>query len=80
MARQAGLDFNFGFGGTVAGATSTPGTVAFSMSGKGPALAWTEFLKAFESGANAVSVDTARMLSNDGKSYDVTVNGKAFTQ
>ncbi len=80
LARQSGLDFSFGFGESVAGTTTTPGTVAFAMSGKGPALKWAEFLKAFESGANAVSVDVARMRSNDGKSYDMTINGKAFTQ
>lgn len=80
LARQSGLDFSFGFGATAAGTTTTPGSVAFTMSGKGLILKWIEFLKAFESGVNTVSVDTARMTSGDGKSYDVTVNGKAFTQ
>lgn len=80
LARQYGLEFSLNFGVGASGSTTTPGTVAFSASGKGPGGKWAEFLKAFESGRHIVSLGEVRMATVDGKSYDVNIDGKVFSQ
>lgn len=80
LARQYGLEFSLNFGAGVSGTTTTPGSVAFTASGKGPSAKWAEFLKAFESGKRIISLGEVRMATVDGKSYDVNINGKVFSQ
>ncbi len=80
FARQYGLDFSFTFGESTRGASTTPGYVAFSASGKGQGDKWVDFLKAFESSPNVVAVDTVQMRAGTAGSYDVTINGKVFSQ
>ncbi len=79
-ARLYGLDFGFAFGESVKGATTTAGTVAYSMSGKGPLGKWIDFLAAFEGGAPLAGIDKAVFASPDGKSYEATINGNIFSQ
>lgn len=79
-ARLYGLDFGFAFGETVRGSTTTPGTVAYVMSGKGPLGKWLDFLAVFEKGAPLASVEGAVFSSTDGKTYEAKINGNVFSQ
>lgn len=80
LARQYGLEFSLNFGAGTPGTTTTPGSVAFAAAGKGPGAKWAEFLRAFESSKRVVSLDQVRMATVDGKSYDVNIDGKVFSQ
>ena len=79
-ARLYGIDFAFAFGDSVRGSTTTAGMIAYTMSGKGPADKWVDFLRAFESGAPLTSVEKAVFSSTDGKEYEVKINGNIFSQ
>lgn len=80
LARRHNLEFGFSFGVSVPGTVDTPGTLAFSASGKGAAEPWFDFMREFESGQYLVGLDSLRMTSADGKRYDTAINGKIFTQ
>jgi hypothetical protein len=79
-ARLYGIDFGFAFGESVRGSTTTAGTIAYTMSGKGTADKWMDFLRALESGTPLASVEKAIFSSADGKEYEVKINGNIFSQ
>jgi hypothetical protein len=79
-ARLYGLDFGFTFGNSVKGATTTAGTIAYTMSGKGPLDKWIDFITGFEAGTPLASVDRAVFTSPDGKTYETKINGNIFSQ
>lgn len=80
LARRHGLEFGFLFGASTPGARDAPGTLAFSLSGKGAAGKWLDFLREFEIGRYLIGLDFLRMTSVDGKIYETAINGKIFTQ
>lgn len=80
LARRHNLELGVLFGASAPSATSTPGTVAFSMTGKGAAVDWLDFLSEIEAGQYFVGIDSLRMASADGTVYDATINGKIFSQ
>ena len=79
LARLSGLDFSFAFGESVKGATTTAGTIAYTISGKGPLDKWLDFLNSFEQGSPLVSVVRATLVG-DGKTYEVNAHGNIFSQ
>lgn len=79
-ARLYAIDFAFAFGASTKGATTTAGMIAYTMSGKGAAEKWIDFLRAFESGVPLASVEKATFSSLDGKEYEVKINGTIFSQ
>ncbi|MSR73723.1 MAG: hypothetical protein EXS60_01545 [Candidatus Pacebacteria bacterium] len=79
-ARLYGIDFGFTFGASTKGATTTAGTIAYTMSGKGPADKWIDFLRAVESGNPLASIERAVFTSTDGKLYETKINGTIFSQ
>ncbi len=80
LARQNALDFSFSFKESVKGSTTTPGSVAFSASGKGGGEGWLAFLRSFSAGSKIIGFDDIRMTSKDGSVYDTVIHGKIFTQ
>lgn len=80
LARLHGLDFSFAFGESVKGATTTAGTIAYTISGKGPLDKWLDFLDSFERGSPMVSVLGATLAGTDGKTYEVNAHGNIFSQ
>lgn len=80
LARRHGLEFGFSFGAHVAGSDTAPGTLTFSLNGKGAAEQWLDFLREFETGQYLIGLDSLRMTSADGKWYETAINGKIFTQ
>lgn len=86
-ARLYGLDFGFTFGESVKGATTTAGTTAYVISGKGPLDKWIGFLADFETSGPLASVDKATFASTDlprgeagSKTYEAKINGSIFSQ
>ncbi len=79
-ARLYGIDFGFTFGASTKGATTTAGTIAYTMSGKGALDKWINFLAAFEAGTPLARVDRAVFGSPDGTTYETTINGTIFSQ
>lgn len=79
-ARLYGLEFGFAFGASTKGATTTAGTIAYTMSGKGAADKWVEYLRAVEGGTPLASVERAVFTSTDGKLYEAKINGTIFSQ
>ena len=80
LAKAHGIEFGMTFGASVAGTTTTPGYVAFSASGKGTAENILGFVGAFEAGTGIVGIDTMRMNATSAGSYDMTIDGKVFSQ
>ncbi len=80
LARRHNVEMGFLFGASASSATSTPGSVAFAMTGKGAAADWLDFLAEMETGQYLIGIDSLRMASADGKTYDTTINGKIFSQ
>ena len=80
LARRHSLEFGFLFGASTPGTVHAPGTLAFSISGKGLADPWLNFMREFEKGQYVIGLDSLRMTSTDGKLYDMAINGKIFTQ
>lgn len=94
LARLSGLDFSFAFGESVKGTTTTAGMIAYTMSGKGPAEKWIDFLRAFEAASPIASVEGITMASTDAprgeagsprneagaKIYEVNAHGNIFSQ
>lgn len=79
-ARLYGLDFGFAFGASTKGATTTAGTIAYTMSGKGAVDKWIDFIRAVESGSPLTAVERATFSSADGKLYEAKINGTIFSQ
>lgn len=79
-ARLYGLDFGFTFGASTKGATTTAGTIAYTMSGKGAVDKWIDFIRAVESGSPLTAVERATFSSVDGKTYEAKINGTIFSQ
>lgn len=80
LARRHNIEMGFLFGASAPSATSTPGSVAFAMTGKGAAADWLDFMTEIEAGQYLIGIDSLRMASADGKIYDTTINGKIFSQ
>lgn len=79
-ARLYNLDFGFTFGESVKGSTTTPGTVAYVMSGKGPLDKWVGFITEIERSAPLMGIDRALFTSADGAVYEAKINGTIFSQ
>jgi hypothetical protein len=79
-ARLYGLDFGFTFGESTKGSTTTPGTVAYVMSGKGLLGKWIDFIYAFEAGSPLLGVERAVFESSNGTAYEAKITGHVFSQ
>lgn len=86
-ARLYDLDFGFAFGASTKGATTTAGTIAYTITGKGALDKWIDYLRAVESGSPLTGIERAVFSSVDsprgeagGKAYEVKINGTIFSQ
>lgn len=87
LARLRGLDFSFVFGASMRGATTTAGTIAYTISGKGPLDKWVDFFDAFERASPLASVEKITLTGTDsprgetgGKIYEANAYGNVFSQ